>query len=86
MILGYFNEKDRPLDTSRIKKIGLIWWSRGESICIFIPTGNENYGVAAIESGGKQQSTGLLHLVFQIPVYHKKAPPNRWCFFMVERT
>jgi hypothetical protein len=35
-------------------------------VCIFIPNGNENYGVAAVETGGKQQSPGLLHLMVQI--------------------
>ena len=33
-----------------------------DSSYIFIPCGNENYGVAAVETGGKQQSTGLLQL------------------------
>ena len=33
----------------------------------------ENYGVAAVETGGKQQSTGLLHLIGSSPF--KLSPP-----------
>lgn len=35
-------------------------------ICYIFAVG-ENCGVAAIEAGGEQQSTGLLHLIVQIP-------------------
>ena len=35
----------------RVRRTGLV--------CIF--AFGENYGVAAVETGGKQQSTGLLH-------------------------
>ena len=32
-------------------------------VCIFCKA--ENYGVAAVETGGNQQSTGLLKLIFK---------------------
>ena len=32
---------------------------RTDSFAFSFPDGNENKGVAAVESGGKQQSTGL---------------------------
>ena len=56
--------------------------SRGESICIFAC--GKNYCFAR-SSPRKQQSTGLLHLILQIPPseYHakEKRPPVRWSFF-----
>ena len=36
------------------------------------------YGVAAVETGGKQQSTGLLHFDRSIPVRQKKTH-TEWC-------
>jgi len=42
----------------------------------------ESYGVAAIESGGEPQSTGLRHLDLQICLLSKiKRPPVGWSFY-----
>ena len=38
-----------------------IWCGRQDSIYIFSPLGEENYGVAAVKTGGKRQPTGLSH-------------------------
>ena len=35
-----------------------------------------HYGVAAIETGGEQQSAGLLHLIIQIPLTTYKINPH----------
>ena len=37
--------------------LGSLWWTRGDSF---------NHCVAAVETGGEQQSTGLLHLIIRI--------------------
>ena len=38
-----------------------------ESICISISVGDADIGVATVEPGGKQMSTGHLHLMGSIP-------------------
>ena len=39
---------------------------RTDSFAFSFPDRNENKGVAAVETGGKQQSTGQLHLIVRI--------------------
>ena len=59
-----------------------------DSICIFLPFGEKNYGVAAVETGGKQMSTGHLHLMGSNPspyfLPNKKRHPNGWRFCLAE--
>ncbi len=46
-----------------------------------------NYGVAAVETGGKQQSTGLLHFIFEsLPLRKTKQliPKDISCFVVGE--
>ena len=47
-------------------------------VCIFALREGKNYGVTAVETGGKQQSTGLLLFIFQIPPQQKKIHTG-WC-------
>jgi len=37
-----------------------------------------HFGVAAVETGGKQVSAGHLHLVIQIWLHHKKISRPEW--------
>ena len=45
----------------RRKPIFFIWCGQQDSICIHLPLGEVDYGVAAVETGGQQMSTGHLH-------------------------
>ena len=49
--------------TVSIKTVVFSWYTGRDSICIFFrKRTEENKGVAAVETGGEQQSAGLLHL------------------------
>ena len=54
-------------------KGGVCCTPKGTRFAFSFPPGNENKCVAAVETGGKQQSTGLLHLDgFESLLKHKK--------------
>ena len=46
-------------------------YAERDSFAFFFPHGKKNKGVAAVETGGKQQSTGLLHLIVRVPFCRK---------------
>ena len=53
----------------------------------FLPSREENYGVAAVETGGKQMSTGHLHLdgfKSLTSITNKKNHPVGWFFLLAE--
>ena len=62
-----------PLSASCCPVAVLGFW--GELLARFVTISSrweEIYSVAAVETGGKQQSTGLLHLMVQIWLQRKK--------------
>ena len=54
-------------------------------VCIFSRcSAGENYGVAAVETGGKQLSTGQLHFIFESATMQKPEMAKSHFGFLVQ--
>ena len=65
-MMCYFCRIKKKLTNFLPKFVNLTWRYRPDLLHFHSPPGNGNRGVAAVETGGKQMSTGHLHLNLQI--------------------
>ena len=70
VLQGLFG-KNKTNETTKLYHSFVRLWYTGRDSFTFSPRWGENYSVAAVETVGQQQSTGLLHFIVRVPLHRK---------------